>query len=64
MNKTKELEIQKDTEAIKYKKEQLLLSKKFENRKDVINIIVNDTEELTLDEVNKRIDTFMKGAVN
>lgn len=63
MTKTKESEIQTEVEELKYKKEQLLTSKKFENRKDVINIVVNDTEELTLDEVNKRIDTFMKGAV-
>ncbi len=48
----------------KYTREQLLKSKKFSNRKDVLNIVVKDSEELSISEVETRIDTFMKGKVS
>ncbi len=50
-------------EVQKYSKKQLLQSKKYLDRKDVIGVVVKDNEEITLEELNKRIYTFMKGEV-
>lgn len=66
MAKAKKDEIQKDTPKndTKYTKEQLVTSRKYENRTDVIKVVVSEEEELTIDEVNEKIDEFMKGMVN
>lgn len=58
----KENEIKK--EDVKFTKEQILKSKKFKNRVDLIRVILQDNESYTLEEVQKEIDKFMKRRVN
>lgn len=58
----KENEIKK--EDVKFTKEQILKSKKFKNRVDLIRVILQDNKSYTLEEVQKEIDKFMKRRVN
>ena len=51
-------------EDVKFTKEQILKSKKFKNRVDLIRVILQDNESYTLEEVQKEIDKFMKRRVN
>ena len=46
-----------------FTKEQLLNSKDFSNRKDILMSLVNDKETITKEEAEKRITKFMKGKV-
>lgn len=46
-----------------FTKEQLLRSKDFANRRDILSVLVADGETLTKDEAAKRINKFMKGKV-
>lgn len=50
-------------EETKFSKEVLLNSKRFANRKDALNVILADGDEYTIDEVETRLDEFMKGMV-
>lgn len=47
----------------KFTKEQILASKKYENRKDVCNAVIPDGFHGTLHEVDTLIDNLMKGKV-
>lgn len=47
---------------IKFTKSQLIISKKYKHRADVIKICVND-ELLTTNELENRINIFLKGRV-
>lgn len=49
----------KTTEAL-YTKEQILSSKKYSHRKDVLNVVLKDNQLYTLKEVDGLIDNFMK----
>lgn len=49
----------KTTEAL-YTKEQILSSKKYSHRKDVLNVVLKDNQQYTLKEVDELIDNFMK----
>lgn len=51
------------TAEVKYAKIDILKSKKFIGRKDVLTVILNDEKQYTIDEVEKLIDSFMKGRV-
>ena len=46
-----------------FTKEQLLNSKEFKNRKDVLMALIADDEVITKEEAAKRITKFMKGKV-
>ena len=50
-------------EDVKFTKEQILKSKKFKNRVDLIRVILQDDKSYTLEEVQKEIDKFMKRRV-
>nr|DAV07636.1 MAG TPA: hypothetical protein [Caudoviricetes sp.] len=52
----------KTTES-KYSKEQLLKSKKYSNRKDLLGVLLDDKKEYTFAEVDAEIDKFMKRGV-
>jgi hypothetical protein len=52
----------KTTEAL-YTKEQLLSSKKYHNRVDLLNVLLEDNVKYTHKEVEQLIDKFMKGEV-
>ncbi len=47
----------------KFSKKSLLQSKKYLHRRDVLNVLINDYEEISTVELDKRIDKFMKGEV-
>lgn len=59
MNKEK-----KETAVSKYSKEQIIKSKKFKNRVDVLKVILNENNTYTIAEVESEINKFMKGKVN
>ena len=63
MAKTKAKE--KEIEQISaYPKEQILTSKKYENRRDILGVLLADGNEYTFDDVDSLLDKFMKGKVN
>ena len=46
-----------------FTKESLLNSKKYMFQKDLLNILLKDTEEYTLEEVDKKINEFKIGII-
>ena len=52
----------KTTES-KFSKEQLLKSKKYSNRKDLLGVLLEDDKEYSFAEVDAEIDKFMKRGV-
>jgi len=56
----------KETDAIeiKFSKSQLVESKRFSGQKDLLNTILEDGKEYTLDDVVSRVEKYMKGKVN
>ena len=56
----------KKTETIEsaYTKEQIIKSKKFADRRDILSVLLDSGKEYTLDDVNTLLDAFMKGKVN
>ena len=56
----------KETEniEIKFSKSQLVESKRFSGQKDLLNTILEDGKEYTLDDVVSRVEKYMKGKVN
>ena len=51
-------------EAFAYSKEQILASKKYENRRDILGVLLKDGVEYTFEKVDSLIEKFMKGKVN
>lgn len=51
-------------EKVTFSKNQILSSKKYRDRKDLINVLLSDDNSYSLDEVDDLIDKFMKGKVN
>ena len=49
-------------EVQKYSKEQILLSKVYANRKDILNVILED-KEYTTEAVDKLLENFLKKEV-
>ena len=49
-------------EVQKYSKEQILLSKVYANRKDILNVILGD-KEYTTEAVDKLLENFLKKEV-
>lgn len=54
----------KETAVSKYSKEQIIESKKFKSRVDVLNVILDENKTYTIAEVENEINKFMKGKVN
>lgn len=52
----------KTTES-KYSKEQLLKSKRYSNRKDLLGVLLADENEYSFTEVDAEIEKFMKRGV-
>ncbi|HXK45669.1 MAG TPA: hypothetical protein PL060_06890 [bacterium] len=52
-----------DIVEIKFSKSQLVESKRFSGQKDLLNTILEDGKEYTLDEVVSRVEKYMKGKV-
>lgn len=53
----------KDATDSRYTKQQILKSKKYLSKQDLINALLKDNEQYTLSEVDSLIDSFMKGVV-
>lgn len=54
------VESEEKPEKVKFTKEQLISSKKYKGRKDLLNVILKDNETYDFDEVDDLIDEFMK----
>ena len=48
---------------LKFSKEQLLLSERFQERKDIIAALLHDEEQYTIKEAEERMEQYMKGKV-
>lgn len=60
MKKTKE----KNDSIKKYTKNNILKSFKYSERKDILNIFLEENKEYTLEEIDKIIDSFMMKGVD
>lgn len=54
----------KEIESSKFTKSQITSSKKYRNRRDLINAILDDSKLYSIDEVDALINQFMKSEVN
>ena len=52
----------KDDEVL-YSKEQIIVSKKYSNRKDILNVLLKDDEEYTFSRIDEIIENFMNKEV-
>lgn len=50
--------------AATYSKKQILQSTKYAKRRDLLTAVLEENRAYTLDEVDARIEKFMKGKVN
>ena len=50
-------------QEVLFTKEQILTSKKYANRRDVLGAILSDNKSYTSEQVNSLLDKFMKGQV-
>ena len=48
----------------RYTKEQILSSKRFADRKDIVGVVLKDSIKYSIDEVEQHIEDFMKGEVD
>lgn len=55
---TKQKTVKKD--SVTFSKEQLIHSKKFSNRKDVLSTVLKSDKQYTIEQVDTLIDDFMK----
>ena len=66
MEENKSVEITKETTkktSSKFTKEQLLKAEVFKDRKDLVNALLCEDKEYTIDEVKQLIEKFLKGKV-
>lgn len=47
-----------------FSKSQLISSKKFSDRRDILKALLSDNEKYTVDAVEQKITKYMKGQVN
>jgi len=52
----------KDDEVL-YSKEQIIASKKYSNRKDILNVLLKDDEEYSFSKIDEIIEEFMNKEV-
>lgn len=52
----------KDDEVL-YSKEQIISSKKYSNRKDILNVLLKDDEEYSFSKIDEIIEEFMNKEV-
>ena len=52
----------KDDEVL-YSKEQIISSKKYSNRKDILNVLLKDDEEYSFSKIDEIIENFMNKEV-
>lgn len=54
----------KETTETFFTKEQLRNCKEFENRKDLVTALIEDEEQISKDELRKRIKNFLERSAN
>lgn len=54
----------KETAAPEFSKQQLLASKRYCHRKDILNVLLKADMVYSIEQVDKILITFMKGKVN
>ncbi len=59
----KKTDVREAKEMATYTKAQVINSKAYKEKKDILNVLIKDNEKVILEEVNKRVDEFMKGGV-
>ena len=55
---------QKNKQENGFTKEQILASKKYSDKKDILGVILCDNRVYTDEQINSLLDKFMKGKVN
>lgn len=50
-------------EVVKYTKDQILSAKKYKHSRDVVNVVLNNDQVYSLEEVDDLVEKFMKGKV-
>lgn len=60
VNEEVQIKVEKNT----FKKDSILKSKKYFNSKDLLNALLKEDVEYTLEEVDALIENFRKGKVN
>ena len=53
----------KKDDEILYSKEQIIESKKYSNRKDILNVLLKDDEEYSFSRIDEIIEEFMNKEV-
>lgn len=53
----------KKDDEILYSKEQIISSKKYSNRKDILNVLLKDDEEYSFSRIDEIIENFMNKEV-
>lgn len=51
-------------EEVKFTKDSIVRSEKYKNRADILNVLLEEDKEYTLETVDNLIKNFMKGKVN
>lgn len=53
----------KKEDEVLYSKEQIIASKKYSNRKDILNVLLKDDEEYSFSRIDEIIEEFMNKEV-
>ena len=53
----------KKDDEILYSKEQIIASKRYSNRKDILNVLLKDDEEYSFSKIDEIIEEFMNKEV-
>jgi len=61
---SKESKENKEIAVSTYSKEQIIQSKKFKSRVDVLRVILDENKTYTIADVESELNKFMKGKVN
>lgn len=61
---SKESKENKEVAVSTYSKEQIIQSKKFKSRVDVLRVILDENKTYTIADVENELNKFMKGKVN
>ena len=64
MAESEKREEKKDTTVTLFTKEQLKNCKEFENRKDLVSALVKENEQISKDELRKRMKQFLERSAN
>lgn len=66
MTTQKKTEGANDVQSVQteFDKQQILTSKRYRNKRDLVDALLDDNEKYTLETVDKLLDKFMKGKVN